>query len=77
MPKSKHRKKRPGPPNARPAEAPKAKPTPKWVPHVGVGLIAVGAVVVIVTYVAAIAGWLVLLGFALMGAGLVALSQLR
>lgn len=77
MPKSKHRKKRSAPSNARPADAPKPKPSPKWVPYVGVGLIALGALVVIVTYVVAVANWLVLLGFLLMGAGLVALSQLR
>lgn len=77
MPKSKHRKKRPASSNARSGTAPNPKPSPKWVPYMGVGLIALGAVVVIVTYVAAVASSLVLLGFILMGAGLVALSQLR
>lgn len=77
MPKSKHRKKRPTASNARARDAPNPKPSPKWVPYVGVGLIALGALVVIVTYVAAVANSLVLLGFILMGAGLVALSQLR
>lgn len=77
MPKSKHRKKRASGSNARPAAPPKPTPSPKWVPHVGIGLIAAGTLVVIVTYIAAVANWLVLVGFVLMGAGLVALSQLR
>lgn len=76
MPKSKHRKNRPRP-NPEAGDAPKPKPSPKWVPYVGVGLIAAGAIAVIVTYVAGIANWLVLLGFVVMGAGLVTLSQLR
>lgn len=77
MPKSKNRKSRSKRP-AQPAPQPtKRKPSPKWVPSLGIGLIAVGTVVVIIAYVSALSSSLVLLGFALMGAGLVTLSQLR
>lgn len=77
MPKSKHRKKRSSGSSRRPADPPKPKSSPKWVPYTGIGLIAVGTLVVIVSYIVAVANWLVLAGFVLMGAGLVALSQLR
>lgn len=77
MPKSKHRKKRSKPTSQAAPDAPKPKSSPKWVPYLGVGLIVVGGLVVIGTYVAVGADWLVLLGFLLMGAGLVTLSQLH
>ncbi|GEM_PF-6681784 len=60
-----------------PPEQPKPPPTPKWVPYTGVGLIGVGALTVVVAYLAAWSAWIIFGGFVAMAAGLVTLSQWR
>jgi hypothetical protein len=73
MPKSKHRRK--GKPRQRPPEqrAPKVnpKPSPTWVPYVGVGLILLGVTVIIVNYIPGFLerNWILIAGFVLMGGG--------
>jgi hypothetical protein len=76
VPESKHRKKH-GKRAGYHAEPPRPKASPKWVPYAGVGGVAAGALIVIGAYVAGLTGWLLLAGFGLMAAGLVALSQWR
>lgn len=77
MPKSKHRKKRSKGSKPPPPTPPKPKASPKWVPYLGIGLMAVGVVQVIVTYLTAVPNWTILIGFAVMAGGLITLSQLR
>jgi hypothetical protein len=62
-----------------PPKPPKPKPSPRWVPIVGIVLIAVGIVQVILTYVVALPGGSInlVMGFILMAGGLIALSQWR
>ena len=62
-----------------PPKPPKPKPSPKWVPMVGVGLIIAGVLLVIAAYVFPIPGGNLnlVIGFVLMAAGLIALSQWR
>lgn len=60
-----------------PPPAPKPKASPKWVPHVGVGLVLLGTLVVIVAFMLAVPNVISLVGFALMAGGLVTLSQWR
>lgn len=73
MPKSKKSKRS----TYRPPEPAKPKPSSKWVPYVGVGLVLAGTLLVIVTYVTGLPNWSILAGFAAMGAGLITLSQWR
>ncbi|PSO46822.1 MAG: hypothetical protein BRC32_05970 [Actinobacteria bacterium QS_8_72_14] len=77
MPKSKHRKKRSGASSPSSPTPPKPKASPKWVAYLGVGFIAVGVLLVILTYLTGLPGSTLLAGFLLMGAGLVTMSQLR
>lgn len=62
-----------------PPTPPRPKPSPRWVPIVGIALIGVGVVQVILTYIVALPGGNLnlVMGFVLMGAGLLALSQWR
>ncbi len=60
-----------------PPEPAKPEPSPRWVPITGVSLIGVGAIVVVVAYLAAATAWLIAAGFAAMAGGLVTLSQWR
>lgn len=55
------------------------KPSPRWVPILGLVLIGVGITQVILTYVVAMPGGSInlVIGFALMAGGLLALSQWR
>lgn len=75
MPKSKKAKSKRS--TYRPPDPPKAKPSPKWVPAVGIALVVVGALVVIATYLTGLPTWLIVVGFAGMAGGLIALSQWR
>jgi hypothetical protein len=61
-----------------PPKPPKPKPSPQWVPWVGLGLVVLGLVVVIGTYlVPGFPGgsYALVLGFVFMAGGLVALSR--
>lgn len=74
MPRSKSKRSRYTPP-----KPPKPKPSPRWVPIIGVGLILLGVLLVILAYVIRLPGGNLnlVLGFALMAAGLLSLSQWR
>lgn len=63
----------------RPPARKKPAPSPKWVPWVGLGLIIVGVVLVILTYIVGLpaAGINLLVGFGLMAGGLITLSRYR
>jgi hypothetical protein len=65
--------------NYTPPKPARPKPSPKWVPYVGVGLIVAGVLLVIASYVLPIPGGNVnlVIGFVMMAAGLIALSQWR
>jgi hypothetical protein len=65
--------------NYTPPKPARPKPSPKWVPYVGVGLIVAGVLLVIAAYVLPIPGgnFNLLIGFAMMAGGLIALSQWR
>ncbi|MDP9405159.1 MAG: cell division protein CrgA [Actinomycetota bacterium] len=76
MPRSKSKRSSYVPPKpARP------KPSPRWVPVTGLSLIAIGVAIIIVSYI--LPGLLpggnytLIVGFVLMGGGLVLLSQWR
>lgn len=60
-------------------DPPKPKPSPRWVPIVGLALIGVGVLQVILTYIIPMPGGNanLIMGFVLMAAGLIALSQWR
>jgi hypothetical protein len=62
-----------------PPKPAKPKPSPKWVPFVGVGLVVAGVLLVIAAYVFPIPGGNLnlVIGFAMMAGGLIALSQWR
>ncbi|QBI19990.1 hypothetical protein ER308_10750 [Egibacter rhizosphaerae] len=74
MPKSRSRRTRSQPP-------PRRKPprSPKWVPRLGLGLIFGGVALIVVSFVFELPGGGIdlLLGFALMAGGLIALSYYR
>lgn len=75
MPKSRSKRSSYTPP--KPA---KPKPSPRWVPLLGVGLIGLGVLLIVLNYfIAALPGgnFNLLIGFALMAGGLGALSQWR
>lgn len=74
MPKSRSKRS-----NYTPPKPPNPKPSPRWVPIVGVGLILLGVLQVILAYVIALPGGNLnlVMGFTLMAAGLIALSQWR
>jgi len=63
-----------------PPSKPKPAPSPRWVPPLGLGLIGLGMLLILLSYV--VPGfpggnWNLLIGFALMAAGLLVLSQWR
>ncbi len=64
-----------------PPKPPKPKPSPRWVPAVGLGLLLVAGLVIVVTYVTPglIPGgnYPIVVGFLLLAAGLVVLSRWR
>lgn len=74
MPKSRSKRS-----NYRPPEPSRPKPSPKWVPYVGIGSVMLGVLLVIVAYVFTppAANAVLVVGFVLMGGGLVTLSQWR
>jgi hypothetical protein len=65
--------------NYTPPKPAKPKPSPTWMPYVGVGLIVAGILLVIASCVLPIPGGNVnlVVGFAMMAGGLIALSQWR
>jgi hypothetical protein len=65
--------------NYTPPKPARPQPSPKWVPYVGVGLIIAGVLLVIAAYVLPIPGGNLnlLIGFAMMAGGLIALSRWR
>lgn len=74
MPKSKSKRS-----NYTPPKPPKPKPSPRWVPFVGIGSVLAGVGLVILAYVVALPGGNLnlVVGFVLMAAGLVTLSRWR
>jgi hypothetical protein len=62
-----------------PPKPAKPKPSPRWVPILGLVLIGVGITQVILTYIVPMPGGNLnlIMGFVLMAAGLIALSQWR
>ena len=75
MPKSRSKRS-----NYTPPERPKPKPSPRWVPYVGLGLIGFGLLLVLVSYlVPNFPGGNInlVVGFAIMAVGLGTLSQYR
>jgi hypothetical protein len=62
-----------------PPKPPNPKPSPRWVPILGVSLIGIGVLQVILTYLVRLPGGNLNLfvGFGLMAGGLIALSQWR
>jgi hypothetical protein len=62
-----------------PPKPPKPKPSPRWVPILGLALIGVGVLQVILTYLIPMPGGNLnlIMGFVLMAGGLIALSQWR
>jgi cell division protein CrgA len=64
-----------------PPKPAKPKPSPRWVPPLGLGLIILGVVLIIVQYsftgLLPTGGWTILIGFAVMAGGLGVLSQWR
>lgn len=75
MPKSKSKRSRYQPP-----KPPKPKPSPRWLPPLGLGLIALGILLVILNYfVPGLPGgnYNLIVGFVLMAAGLITLSRWR
>ena len=75
MPKSKSKRSTYIPP--KPA---KPKPSPRWVPVVGLALIGVGILGIILTYVLGpniLPNWVIIVGFVLMAGGLLFLSRWR
>jgi hypothetical protein len=63
-----------------PPKPPKPKPSPRWVPSLGLGLIALGILLILLNYfIAGFPGgnWNLVIGFVLMAAGLGVLSQWR
>lgn len=76
MPRSKSKRE-----NYTPPPAPKPPPSPTWVPVAGVGLIAVGILVILINYIfpGVMPGgnYWIIGGFVLMAVGLGVLSQWR
>ena len=75
MPKSKSKRSTYIPP--KPA---KPKPSPRWVPIVGLALIVLGIVAIILTYAlgtGVLPSWTIFVGFGVMAAGLLVLSRWR
>lgn len=74
MPKSRSKRS-----NYIPPKPAKPKPSPRWIPIVGIGTILAGVGLVILAYVVALPGGNLnlLIGFALMAGGLLALSRWR
>jgi hypothetical protein len=62
-----------------PPKPAKPKPSPRWVPMVGLALIGVGILIIILAYMVRMPGgnWNLVGGFVLMASGLLALSQWR
>ena len=64
-----------------PPKPPKPKPSPRWVPIVGLAIIGLGVAVIILTYLAPglVPGgnWALVAGFVMMAGGLLLLSQWR
>lgn len=62
-----------------PPKPPKPAPSPRWVPVVGMALIALGILEILLNYVIDLPGgnWNLIVGFVLMAAGLGVLSQWR
>lgn len=81
MPESRHRRK--GKVRPRPQEVigppVKAKPSPRWVPIVGITLIGVGVLAILVNYIPGLfeQNWVLLAGFGLLAAGFLFLSRWR
>lgn len=75
MPKSKSKRS-----NYIPPKPAKPKPSPRWVPIVGLSLIVIGVVLIILTYALGTAifpSWTIFAGFGVMAAGLLVLSRWR
>lgn len=64
-----------------PPKPPKPKPSPRWVPWAGLGIIGVGVILIIISYIlpGVLPGgnYVLIVGFVLMALGLLLLSQWR
>lgn len=81
MPQSRHRRKGKSRPRPQQAAGPpvKPKPSPRWVPVVGLALIGLGLLVVLINYLPGLfeTNWLLLAGFTLITGGFILLTQWR
>ncbi|MFN2555804.1 MAG: cell division protein CrgA [Nitriliruptorales bacterium] len=81
MPRSRHRRKGKSRPRPQLAAGPvvKPRPSPRWVPVVGLSLIGLGLLVVLVNYLPGLfeTNWLLLAGLVLMTGGFVLLTTWR
>ena len=88
MPESKHRRKKKNRPRERHVTPPPAarKPSPDWVPRLGVGLLLAGVLVIILGYIPAVtralsglpglgANWTLVAGFVVLIAGFAVLTR--
>lgn len=63
-----------------PPKPAKPKPSPRWVPWLGLGLIALGIILILANYIITafpLGNWNLIIGFVLMAAGLAVLSRWR
>jgi hypothetical protein len=66
-----------------PPKPPNPKPSPRWLPYVGLGVIGLGVLLIILSYLtpdlfpAAARNWVLVAGFVMMAGGLLLLSQWR
>ncbi len=76
MPRSKSKRS-----NYTPPKPPRPKPSPRWIPVTGLTVIALGVIVIILTYLAPglLPGgnWVLVAGFVMMAGGLLLLSRWR
>ena len=79
MPESRHRRKEKIRPRPRDVAGPvaKPKPSPRWVPVIGLALIFLGVIIIIVNYVWIRNNYYLLGGFGLLAVGFAVLTQWR
>lgn len=67
--------------NYTPPKPPRPKPSPRWVPAVGLGVIGLGVLIIILSYIVPQllpgGNYVLIVGFVMMAGGLLLLSQWR